>query len=145
MSIKTIKTRPYKFLFLVSLTFCIIIFLLWAYSLIVDNSYSDRSELERNLRSLVFLKAFIPEFLIYSSLYWLMYKFKKPTRSLFNIIHVSLLLSSVLIMMSMGLMGWFDASKKLIVNYTIQFFTYSIPGIFIINIIISLIKSKKSI
>ena len=140
-----IKNKPHKFLFLVSITFLIIILLLWAYSLLVDNSYSDRSNLERNLRSLVFLKAFIPEFVIYSGLYWLMHKLQKPTSTNFNLLHVSLLLGNVVTMMSMGLMGWFDGSKESIVNYTILFFSYSIPAIFVINIIISLMNSKKKI
>ena len=95
--IDDIKNSPHKILTSLSVFFGIIGIIIWKYDKMVGYSSGNQTELEQFWRFIFgTMIMFIPFFLVYALIYWLMYKFNKPTNPTLNFWHFGLLfLSSV--------------------------------------------------
>ena len=147
--IDDIKNSPHKILTSLSVFFGIIGIIIWKYDKMVGYSSGNQTELEQFWRFIFgTMIMFIPFFLVYALIYWLMYKFNKPTNPTLNFWHFGLLFLSIAISLFYGYILLFTNSYKFkqersIMEYLLLMISYSIPVIFIINIILSLLKHRK--
>jgi len=143
-----IKNKPHKFLFRISLFFGGIGLAIWQYDRIVGYSFADQGNAEQFFR-LIFgsMIVMIPIFLFYALIYWLMYRFKRPTRPHLNAWHIYTLIFSIILSLGFVSQRWFNNDyninlEKSITDYIMTAISLAVPAIFLYNIIFSLVKPE---
>lgn len=143
---KSIGEKPHAILFKFCLVLAVIGGIIWRYDKFVGYSHATQGTVEQFFRLMIgSLIVFVPMLLLYALIYWLMYRFKRPTRPILNFYHLVLLVVFFVIQL-------FYSSKMLIfdsgssplrgsnISYILRISSFAAPALFLYNVVVSLVK-----
>lgn len=146
--LETIRTKPHVFLLKFCLVFGFIGLSIALYDNRVGYSFSDQGEIEQLFRFIfgsMILQ--LPQLLFFALIYWLMYRFNKPTQPKLNALHIGLQMLGIIIGLVIGYENLFgndysyrDRYRPMNILSMIISFSYLV--IFITNIVISFKKAR---
>lgn len=144
--ISLMKNKPHQVLLSISLIIGSIGLAIWRFDKKSGYSSSNTGDFENFLRLTIgILITTIPFLLVFALVYWLMYKFNRPTRPTLNFWHLTTLFAYFLGSIAVGYFILND--NKPIYDFEDDWSTYLISAIsiaslliFIVNIVLSLVK-----